>query len=113
MKKELVCTVCPLGCHLVWEDGILSGNNCARGYTFMIDELESPKRNISSTVKIISNNHRLLPVKTSAPIAKELVKKAVRLLMDVELSAPIRLGDVVVSDIFGTGVDFIATRTIF
>ena len=112
MKVELICTVCPIGCHLSYEDGLLTGNNCERGHAFMMDEIVAPKRSVSSTVKVTGNIHKRLPVKTSMPISKDLVVESVKLLDTLELSAPIYIGDIVFKDILGTGVDFIATRTI-
>jgi CxxC motif-containing protein len=44
-----------------------------------------------------------LPVKTTAPVPKDRVQ-------EVCSAALVRLGDVVVSDILGTGADIVATR---
>jgi CxxC motif-containing protein len=37
--------------------------------------------------------------------------EAVKALSDVTLTAPVETGDVVIADVLGTGVDFIATKT--
>jgi len=112
MRIEHICTVCPIGCHLVYEDNEVSGNQCIRGYNYMMDEIVSPKRNISSTVKIINSDHKRLPVKTDKPISKDLLIKAVSILYNIEVKAPITIGDIVALDVLGTGVNFIATRSI-
>lgn len=112
--KELICITCPKGCRLKaeqtasgWE---ITGHSCPRGLQYGLDELTHPTRVITSTVRISGGMHPRLPVKTSAPIPKELIPAAMALLEDVELTAPIRCGQVVVADIGGTGIDFIATR---
>jgi len=111
MIKEIVCIVCPVGCRLTWNDGEISGHNCERGRSYIIDEMTAPKRSVSSTVKISNSVHHRLPVKTSKPINKELVLQAIKQLDNVEVTPPISLGDVILSDVFETGVDFIATRS--
>lgn len=52
------------------------------------------------------------PVKTAAPIPKALIFDAMRLLDDVELEAPVRDGDIVVADVCGTGIPFVAARNL-
>ena len=52
----------------------------------------------------------LLPVKTNGPLPRSLVRKAVRLLDRVEVTAPVRCGDIVLENICGTGIDFVASR---
>ena len=112
MRKEHICTICPIGCRLAWEDGEVSGNKCDRGYTFMMDEVTAPKRSISSTVAVRKSTYRRLPVKTSKPIPKELTVEAVKQLMDVAVTPPVIIGDVILANVLETGVDFIATRSI-
>ena len=43
---------------------------------------------------------------------KELIFEALETLKDVVVEAPVRIGDVVVKDVLGTGVDFIATKNV-
>lgn len=112
MRIEHICSVCPLGCHLVYEDGVVTGNTCDRGYKFMMDEIVLPKRNISSTVKITGSRHKRLPVKTNKPIPREKLVVAVEQLNDIEVTAPISLGDIILENILDTGSDFVATRTV-
>ncbi len=111
--KELICIVCPKGCHLqVDEDRnyAVSGNSCPRGEEYGRMELTHPTRVVTSTVRCTGGAHPRCPVKTEGPIPKELIFQAVRCLDGVELTAPVRTGDVVVADVCGTGVPFVATR---
>jgi len=113
MKQEFICVVCPAGCHLVWDDGEVTGNSCERGEAYARAELTAPKRSVSSTVVLKGNpRHRRLPVRTSGPLNKELIKEAVRRLDDVEVEAPVKLGDVVLENLFGTRIDFVAARSV-
>jgi len=111
---ELICIICPKGCRLKVEQRNLcvSGHECERGIIYAKDELENPTRIVTSTVKITGAIHRRCPVKTSSPIPKHMIKDAMLLLDSVELEAPIGIGDVVVKDICGTGVAFVATRSL-
>lgn len=113
--KELICIVCPKGCHLKVDEEkgyAVSGNGCERGALYGADELRDPKRVITSTVCLNSKTHSRLPVKTSTSIPKPLVFEAVKLLDGIKISSPVKRGDVVLSNILGTGVDFVSARTI-
>ncbi len=111
--KELICIVCPKGCHLQVDeaqDYHVTGNHCPRGEEYGKMELTHPTRVVTSTVRCTGGTHPRCPVKTDAPIPKGLIFQAVRCLDGVELTAPVHAGDIVVPDVCGTGVSFIATR---
>lgn len=111
--KNLICIVCPKGCHLqVDEDNgyAVTGNSCPRGAEYGKTELLHPTRVLTSTVRVDGGLHRRLPVKTSAPIPKELLFQAMEALNGVTLTAPVTVGQVVLHDLLGTGVDVVATR---
>ncbi len=111
--KELTCIVCPVGCHLMVDDEEqISGNRCPRGIVYAKAELTDPKRMVTSTVK---TNHPLFPrlsVKTSKPISKALVFKAIDELSNIVINHDIHIGDVVIAHILDTDVDIIATKDI-
>lgn len=111
--KELICITCPRGCHLVVDDNLnVTGNNCPRGAIYAKAELTHPVRMVTSTVAILSAKENRLPVKTNKPIAKELIFKVMVEINKVKVKAPIKIGDIVIKDIFGSGVDIIATKDI-
>lgn len=113
--KELICIVCPKGCHLKVDennDYSVTGNSCPRGVEYGKKELIAPTRVITSTVKVRGAIYSRCPVKTAAPIPKELIFDAMKLLNDVELESPVRVGDIVVEDICGTGIAFVAARNL-
>lgn len=111
--RELICIVCPQGCRLRVEeeqDYRVTGNRCARGAEYGRTELQNPTRTVTSTVAVRGAMYPRCPVKTSAPIPKHLIFKAMETLNGIELQAPVKMGQVVIHDVCGTGVDFIATR---
>jgi CxxC motif-containing protein len=89
----------------------VTGHECKRGINYGRSEIENPTRVITSTVKICGAIYRRCPVKTASPIPKSIIKEAMQLLNNIELTAPVKMGQVVVSDICGTGVDFVTTRS--
>ena len=111
--KQLVCIVCPKGCRLTVEEGEefrVTGNACPRGAEYAKQELLAPVRVLTATVALDGGNHPRLPVKTRGAIPRDRVREAAALLRRVRVTAPVKAGQVIVSDILGTGVDVIATR---
>ena len=113
MKKEFTCVICPAGCRLIYDNGEVSGNTCPKGYEYAMTEMTSPKRGVSSTVILLGSSvSRRLPVKTDRPIDKNLVIEAVKQLDNITAAAPVRIGDMILEDVLGSGVNFIAARSI-
>jgi CxxC motif-containing protein len=114
MEKELVCIVCPIGCRLkiTGENGNIevTGNQCKRGISYARDEITNPTRMICSTVRIRGGVHKVLPVKTDKAIPEKYKFEVIRLINKIELTSPVRMGDVIIADVFGTGVNIVATR---
>jgi CxxC motif-containing protein len=61
-------------------------------------------------VRIRGSLHPLLPVYTSAPIPKPRIFDLLREIRQVELEAPVKMGDVVLSDVVDTDVKVLASR---
>ncbi len=113
--KELICITCPKGCHLKVDeenDYAVTGNACPRGAEYGKNELKNPKRVITSTVKTNSTEYCRCPVKTNGAIPKGKMFEIMKMLDDVELKTPIRVGDIVVRNLFVTGVDIVACKEI-
>lgn len=113
--KELVCITCPKGCRLKVDDEngfAVSGNGCERGIAYAQKELTCPTRTLTSTVRIRGAAIPRLPVKSAAELPKHLILPAAALLDGVDATAPVALGEVIVANIFGTGVDIVSTRTL-
>jgi CxxC motif-containing protein len=116
-KRELTCIGCPLGCSLTvtMENGQVTdvtGNTCKRGDVYARKEVTNPTRIVTSTVKVSGGIAQMVSVKTQSDIPKEKISECVTALRDVIVTAPVAIGDVLVSNVAGTGVDIIATKNI-
>ena len=112
MEKEMICIVCPVGCHISvnTETYEIKGNACPRGAVYGKEELTAPKRVVTSTVKIKNAIDNRCPVKTEQAIPKELNFKLMEELKNIELTAPVKRGDIVIKNVFNTGVDVVVTK---
>lgn len=115
--KEMICICCPLGCRMTVDDSDLSnikvtGNTCPRGKKYAEEEVTAPKRMVTSSVRVKGGRIAMASVKTAEAIPKERIFDALALLKDVEVPAPVREGDVIVPDILGLGVAFVATKSV-
>lgn len=109
--RELVCIVCPRGCHLKVDGELnVTGNFCPKGAEYARAELTHPTRVVTSTVKVEGARYPRCPVKTVGPVPKEKIREVMAALEGVTLHAPVRVGDTVISDVCGTGVAVAATR---
>lgn len=116
-KKELVCIRCPLGCNITVEtEGTeiesITGNTCPRGADYVTKELTDPRRIVTSLVRVRGGELPVVSVKTAADIPKDKIRDCIKVLKDIELSAPVRMGDVVAEDVCGTGVNIVATANV-
>lgn len=115
-RHELICINCPIGCHLeVIEtangDWLVEGNQCNRGKLYAIKELTAPTRILTTTIRINHGFLNRLPVRTKEGIPKDKLFDAMKQINQVVVEAPIRMGDVIISNILDTGVDVIASRS--
>ena len=112
--KHFICVSCPVGCELdvTMEGGEVlevAGNQCKRGISYGTDEATNPKRVVTMLVNV-ADEAMPCSVRTSEAIPKRLIPDCVAALRKVELAKPIAIGDVVLADVCGTGVDVIATK---
>ena len=111
--RKLTCIVCPKGCDLAVEfDDVgaitnISGYTCPRGKDYAYAECTAPVRTVTSTVRC--KDGEVVPVKTSAPIPKGLIFDVMRAINSVSADNALSIGDVVITDVCGTGVNIIAT----
>ncbi|MDO4534965.1 MAG: DUF1667 domain-containing protein [Clostridium perfringens] len=113
MEKELICIVCPKGCHLKVDvdNKNVTGNSCKRGFVYGLNEVISPTRVVTSTVKIEGINGHVLPVKTENSISKEKIFEIMKEINKVEVKLPIKIGQVIIENILDTGVNIVATKS--
>lgn len=111
---RIVCTVCPTGCVMEARcDGSVLGNACPRGKEYALCELACPLRLFTGTVKVSGGGaRRLLPVKTACEVPRSKLFDVARACRRVLVEPPVRVGDVVLPDVAGTGVALVATASV-
>lgn len=114
MIKELICISCPNGCHLKVdvENNKVTGNTCPKGIEYGINEVTNPVRIITSTMKVENGELPVVPVKTNKPIPKDLNFKCMEEINKTKVKAPVKIGDVLIANVLGTGSDIVATRNV-
>lgn len=117
MKKEFVCIVCPNSCSITAEyDGQeikhIGGAQCKKGEEFISNEIKNPLRIFTGSVKCRNGDYQLVSVKTSKPIPKKYMKQVAQKTHELDLEAPVEIGQVITSEILGQHADLVATRKI-
>ena len=116
--KKLICINCPMGCPLTveMEEGKVTkviGNTCKRGAVYAKKEVTGPTRIVTTTVRVKGGSAAVVSVKTNEDIPKEKIFDCVKALKEIEVAAPVHIGDVILADVSGTGVNIVATKNVF
>jgi CxxC motif-containing protein len=116
-KIELTCIGCPLGCPITVtleqkEVTAVTGNTCPRGDAYARKEVTNPTRIVTSTVRVAGGTSVMVSCKTKEDIPKGKIFDVIEALRGVSVPAPIQIGDILVHDVAGTGVDVVATREV-
>lgn len=114
MAMEMVCILCPMGCGLTVERGadgavMVAGNGCARGVKYGEQELLSPMRVVTASVRVSGGEMPLCPVKTAGMVPKGKIGEVLAVVRSARAQAPVRIGDVIVPNAAGTGINVVAT----
>ena len=117
MERRVTCIECPTGCTVtvrVENDKAvhLAGFGCRRGHAYAIAEIEHPERMLTTTVPVFGFSVRMLPVRTNRPIPRSSMGEAVDEIRKARVRQSVKVGDVIIEDLLGLGVDVIATRAI-
>ena len=117
MKKQFTCIVCPNGCEIEAEyqgGRVLSitGSLCPKGAAYVTQELTDPRRTIATSVPVKGGALPLASVRLTNAIPKDRIFDAMREINRCTLTAPVRVGDVVIKNILGLDSDVIATKNI-
>lgn len=115
MVKNLICITCPVGCMLevTVVDGEIEkviGNTCKRGDEYARKELVNPTRVVTTTVRV-KGRSEMLPVKTKTDIPKGKIFDCLKMVKEVEVDLPVRVGDVVFCD-KESGIEVVATKSV-
>jgi CxxC motif-containing protein len=113
--KQLTCIVCPLGCDISAQmDGgsivSISGHTCKRGESYARTELSDPRRTLTTTMRVTGG--ALVSVKSKDTLPKGKLFDCMKVINATHVQAPIDIGDVLIKDILGLGVDIVATSCV-
>ncbi len=110
--KEMICIICPKGCHLKIDEETLSvsGNSCEKGEEYGKSEVVSPMRTVTGSVAIVGGIYSRLAVRTSKAVPKEKMFEIMDALHSYTAYSPIKRGQVLIENVCDTGADIIASR---
>lgn len=115
--RKMTCILCPVGCEInvQTQDAKIeniSGNACKRGEKYANTEVIDPRRTLTTTVRVSGGRLPLVSVKSANPLPKERLMDSMHVIANTQAAAPVGIGDVIVADILGTGVDIVATSCV-
>ena len=116
-KKNLTCICCPMGCQITvtldnGEVTDVTGNTCKRGDVYARKEVTNPTRVVTSSVRVSGGRIAMVSCKTAGDIPKGKIFDCCRAIQSIEVQAPVKIGDIILKDVCGTGVDVIATKEV-
>ncbi len=114
---RLTCVLCPVGCELeIGKDAAgelqINGNQCDKGIPFAVEEVLRPQRNLATSVPVRGTAARMVSVRLSRPVPREMIFPILSEIARLRPEAPVRRGQVLIADVLGTGADVLATRTV-
>ncbi len=117
MHREFICIICPNGCQISVEyEGTniknIKGDECPKGKDYVKNEITNPLRVFTGSVLVENGDFSLVSVKTLVPIPKKYLKKIGEITRCVKIKAPIKIGQMVASNLLGEDIDLIATRKV-
>lgn len=120
VKKIIRCIVCPEGCMInaIYNETesvieSIDGYQCKRGVKFAEEEIKNPTRVLTTTVAIDAKNKKRLSVRSAVPVPKNMLKDMVLEAKKVRVLPPVKMGDILSRNFLGTGVDLIASETVY
>ena len=111
--RNLTCIVCPRGCQMVVtlsNDGRVEevvGNFCKRGVAYANDECTNPRRTVTSTMRTAGGG--VVAVKTHGSVPKEKMFDVMAEINRTTADDGVSIGDVLIENVCGTGVNVVAT----
>lgn len=120
IEKEFICVVCPSGCAIKaqYEEGnspkLISseGMRCARGKTWIQQEIENPLRTFSTSVLVEGGDFLEASVRLTKAVPLAKVFDIMAEIKKIKLKAPLKIGDVVLKNPAGIETDVIVTRDV-
>lgn len=114
-KITQTCIICPMGCNMevtldrekVIVENVLD-NGCPRGAKYAEKELLNPTRTLTTTIKVLQGNLAVVPVKSKDELPKDKLLQYMEVIRRTSVKAPIKVGDILIKDILGSGIDIVA-----
>ena len=115
-QQEIICILCPLGCQMNVQftgDRIkaIEGNQCKKGIKYAKQEIIFPGRVLTTTIEMLDPNSPLLPVRSNKELPKDRLDECMREIAKHQVEQPVQIGEAVIKDILGIGIDIIACRS--
>lgn len=127
-ERKLTCIQCPIGCSLtVTIDGdidettglalpgasvTVTGNSCPRGEEYGRKEVTGPTRTVTSIVPVNGGEIPMVSVKTESDIPRQKIADVMDEIRKAAVDAPVKIGDIIIHDAAGTGINIIATKNV-
>lgn len=116
-NTNLTCILCPLSCQLellveAGEVQSVAGNSCQQGVAYAHKEYSVPTRMLTATIALEGGKVNRVPVRTREEIPKASIKECMGVITQLYTMAPVTRGQVIITNLNGTGVDLIASRSI-
>lgn len=113
--KNMTCIICPMGCSMeVTLDEEKKSvekvvdNGCPRGAKYAEKELLNPTRTLTTTIAVENGVLAVVPVKSADELPKAKLLQFMEVIRREKAHAPIKIGDVLIKDILGSGVNIVA-----
>lgn len=114
-QRTIICLRCPRGCDITAtldRDGRVEkteGNFCKLGIEYATQEVSDPRRILPTTVRVRGGTDPLVPVWTPVPLPRAHLLDLARATRSIVVDAPVEIGQVIIHDWGGTGVDLVAS----
>ncbi len=114
-RRVDICLRCPQGCEVETllgpNDEILNitGNKCKLGVAYVEQEIKDPRRVLPTSIRVKNGVRPLVPAWTPEPMPKGLLLELAEESREMEVEAPVHVGDVIVDNWRGLGVRLVAS----
>jgi CxxC motif-containing protein len=82
---------------------------CSKGEDYVLSELISPLRVLTSSIKVVGSDKELVSVRTTSGIPKETLMQAMDIIKNTKLEKPVCQGEIIIKDFIIEGVNLIAS----
>ncbi len=90
----------------------VGGNKCKKGVGYARQEVLLPSRTLTTVVKTTNPEAPLLPVRSDKLIPRDKLRECMKVTAKYVVTEPLQLGDIVINEILGLGVNIISCRTL-